>query len=262
MTTEQGKGSRIAMLCLHTSPLDQPGIGDAGGMNVYVRQLAHSLAQRGSSVDIYTRGEPGQPSVTLGGGVRVIPIPAGKPGPISKEALADHLGDFARAVGSNPGYEVIHSHYWMSGVVGLELAERWGIPLVHTMHTMGKVKKLLQPDAEEPPRRILAEQDLAHRANRLTANTSAEAEELVGYYGADATRVDVVPPGVDLSVFHPGDRPVPPGVPGRMRVVFAGRIQKLKGPQILVRALALLHRQRPELDVKLTILGPARVARN
>lgn len=255
MTTAQGNGNRIAMLCLHTSPVDQPGTGDAGGMNVYVRQLALSLAERGARVDIFTRGEAGALPASLGEGVRVIPIPAGAPGPISKESLADHLGDFTGAIGNNPGYDVIHSHYWMSGVVGLELAERWGIPLVHTMHTMGKVKKMLQPDAEEPPRRILAEQDLAHRADRLTANTRAEAEELTGYYGADARRVDLVPPGVDLSVFHPGDRPVAPGVPGRMRVVFAGRIQKLKGPQILVRALALLHRQRPDLDVKLTILG-------
>ncbi|WP_417219333.1 glycosyltransferase [Arthrobacter sp.] len=260
-----GRTPRVAMLCLHTSPLDQPGSGDAGGMNVYVRETALALAAAGALVDVFTRSaRPRDPDV-LADGVVVHHIPAGPDGPVSKEDLPRHLPDITAGIlqGGFGPYDVVHSHYWISGVVGLELAARWDIPLVHTMHTMAKVKRRLQHDADEPDSRVEAETVLATRATRLTANTAAEADELVADYGAPAARIDVVAPGVDLEVFRPegtriwiGDAGHTPGPAANpLRIAFAGRIQKLKGPHILLRALGLLARLRPDIDVELAIIG-------
>ncbi|MDO5743778.1 MAG: glycosyltransferase [Micrococcaceae bacterium] len=249
---------RIAMISLHTSPLEQPGSGDAGGMNVYVRHLALALGELGIGVDVFVRGAAEPRAVEMAPGVFCHEVPAGPPGKLSKEDLADHLEEAARAIleyatGLGP-YDAIHSHYWLSGVVGLRLADAWGVPMVHTMHTMGKVKKL-SAQTEESAARIHAELLLCREADRLTANTPAEVQELVDLYGAEPEIVDVVEPGVDLSCFHPGVCEQRQGPVGSLRVVFAGRLQKLKGPQILVRALGILARERPELDVKLSIIG-------
>ncbi|MDN5755208.1 MAG: glycosyltransferase [Arthrobacter sp.] len=255
----------VAMLCLHTSPLDQPGSGDAGGMNVYVREVALAMASSGLLVDIFTRGPRGTESVSLNERVRVHHVPAGPDGPLAKEDLPDHLPEItARIAGGDHGpFDIIHSHYWMSGIVGLELASRWELPLVHTMHTLAKVKRRLQQDAEESDRRVEAETQLARRATRLTANSQAEADELVTDYGAEPSRIDLVVPGVNLQTFHPegprmwvadaGHTPGPAVDP--LRLVFAGRIQKLKGPQVLLRALGLLARTRPDIEVELAIIG-------
>lgn len=249
---------RIAMISLHTSPLEQPGSGDAGGMNVYVRHLALALGGLGVGVDVFVRGEAEPRAIEMAPGVFCHEVPAGPAGKLSKEDLADHLEDAARAIrdyatGFAP-YDVIHSHYWLSGVVGLRLGEAWGVPVVHTMHTMGKVKKL-SAQSEESAARIGAEMVLCREAQRLTANTPAEVQELVDLYGSAPGIVDVVEPGVDLSCFHPGVCPQRQSPVGSLRVVFAGRLQKLKGPQILVRALGILAREHPELDVKLSVIG-------
>ncbi|MBM6623349.1 glycosyltransferase [Micrococcaceae bacterium RIT802] len=256
---------RVAMLCLHTSPLDQPGSGDAGGMNVYVREVALALAAAGSVVDIFTRGSRTQHSVAIGNAVVVHHIAAGPDGPVSKEDLPGYLPEITAGIlsGGFGPYDVVHSHYWMSGIVGLELAARWDVPLVHTMHTMAKVKRRLQHDADEPDSRVEAETVLAARATRLTANTAAEADELVADYGAARGHIDLVAPGVNLQVFRPegpriwigdaGHTPGPAADP--LRIAFAGRIQKLKGPQVLLRALGLLARKRPDIDVELAIIG-------
>ena len=260
---------RVAFLSLHTSPMEQPGSGDAGGMNVYIRGLASALAENGVEVEIFTRStDARQPAVEHPDpGVCVHNVLAGPPRKLPKEELPELLhsmvAEIERIRERQPHgrYDIIHSHYWVSGVAGLELSGLWGVPLVHTMHTMAKVKNLLLQSGEkpEPRRRELGEHHIVDGATRLIANTTAEAAELVSHYNADFDHIDVAPPGVDLSVFTPAFRSrsrSERGVrPGTFHLLFAGRIQRLKGPQILVKAAALLRERRPDIDLKLTILG-------
>ena len=260
---------RVAFLSLHTSPMEQPGSGDAGGMNVYVRALAAALAETGIEVEIFTRSTSArQPAVEHPApGVCVHNVLAGPTRKLPKEELPELLHsmvaeiDRIRQLQPHGRYDVIHSHYWVSGVAGLELSQLWGLPLVHTMHTMAKVKNLLLESGErpEPRRREEGEQRIVDGATRLIANTGTEAAELVSHYHADADRIDVAAPGVDLDVFTPAFRSaaraehgVPPGT---FHLLFAGRIQRLKGPQVLIRAAALLRSRRPDIDLQLTILG-------
>ncbi len=259
-----GPGPRVAMLSVHTSPLDQPGTGDAGGMNVYVLELARALARHGAEVEIYTRAtSSAQPKVVdAEPGVRVLHVPAGPFEGLDKHDLPGQLCAFTAGVlraeaHRPPGwYDVVHSHYWLSGQVGWLAAERWDVPLVHTMHTMAKVKNaaLAPGDAPEPLGRVIGEEQVVAESDALVASTREEAEDLVREYGADPDRVHVVSPGVDLDVFAPWipgpgrtadeerravrtrlglptDRPV---------VLFAGRVQLLKGPDVLVRALGVM----------------------
>jgi D-inositol-3-phosphate glycosyltransferase len=260
---------RVAFLSLHTSPMEQPGSGDAGGMNVYIRHLASALAATGVEVDIFTRSaDAGRPAVEHPDqGVRVHNIVAGPRRNVAKEELPELLYslvpeiDRTRSRQSSRHYDLIHSHYWISGLAGLELSRQWNVPLVHTMHTMAKAKNLaLRPgEKPEPRRRADGEHWIVDGASRLIANTGAETAELVSYYDADFDRIDVVPPGVDLSTFTPAFRrrsraahAIPPGA---FHLLFAGRIQWLKGPHVLVQAAALLRRRRPDIDLKVTILG-------
>jgi D-inositol-3-phosphate glycosyltransferase len=260
---------RVALLSLHTSPMEQPGSGDAGGMNVYIRELASALAETGVEVEIFTRStSAGQPAVEHPGpGVCVHNVLAGPPRKIPKEDLPGLLHSLVAEIEQirqrqpHGRYDVIHSHYWVSGIAGLELSELWGVPLVHTMHTMAKVKNLLLESGEhpEPRRRELGEHRIVDGAARLIANTSAEAEELVSHYNADFDQIDVAPPGVDLRTFTPAFRArsrAERGVPREaFHLVFAGRIQRLKGPHVLLKAAALLRSRRPEINLRLTILG-------
>ncbi len=260
---------RVAMLSLHTSPLDQPGGGDAGGMNVYVRHLALELAATGVSVDIYTRRTAAeQPDhVQLAGRVTVHHITAGPFAKVSKESLPELIPDMARAVADHvaalPGEAVtlIHSHYWVSGMAGILVAQQLDLPLVHTMHTMARVKNhhLAQGQSAEPGIREDGEQHIVSAATRLIANTAAEAAELEGHYDGCEQRIDVVSPGVDLKVFKPAFRDRSRQEMGverqRFHVVFAGRLQRLKGPHVLVKAAALLRTERPDIDLQLTFLG-------
>ncbi|MGZ4660830.1 MAG: D-inositol-3-phosphate glycosyltransferase [Arthrobacter sp.] len=249
--------------------MEQPGSGDAGGMNVYVRALASALAELGVEVEIFTRStSSGQPAVEHPDpGVCVHNVISGPPRKLPKEELPELLhsmvAEIERIRQRQPHgrYDVIHSHYWVSGVAGLELSKLWDIPLVHTMHTMAKVKNLLLHSGEqpEPRRREDGEHRIVEGAARLIANTSAEAAELVSHYNADFDHIDVAPPGVDLTVFTPAFRSrsraehnVPPG---KFHLLFAGRIQRLKGPQILVEAASLLRSRRPDIDLQITILG-------
>ncbi|MHA7146615.1 D-inositol-3-phosphate glycosyltransferase [Arthrobacter sp. TmT3-37] len=260
---------RVAMLSLHTSPLEQPGAGDAGGMNVYVRSTALELARVGIEVEIFTReaGEGRPRREILGDGVVVHHLDAGPRHRIPKEALPGLKTTFADAITDVAGlladghFDVLHSHYWVSGTVGLTLSREMNLPLVHSMHTMAKVKNLHMKaiSSPEPAERIAGEQDIVTGAARLIANTRTEAAELVSLYGATRDRVDVVAPGVDLSTFHPGDRDAARTAlafpPDQFHVVFAGRIQKLKGPQVLVAAAAELRRRRPDIPLAVSILG-------
>ena len=258
---------RVAMISLHTSPLDQPGTGDAGGMNVYVVELAKRLATRGIEVDVFTRATTSAlpPSVLAADGVLVRHITAGPFEGLTKAGLPGQLCVFAREVlraeAAQPvgHYDVVHSHYWLSGQVGALARDRWGVPLVHSMHTMAKVKNdaLADGDTPEPEGRIIGEQQVVAAADMLVANTDLEAKQLINLYDADPGRVEVVHPGVDLEVFRPQDRSVARtalGLPQQARVLlFAGRIQPLKAPDVLLRAVGVLLEESPDLRSRLVV---------
>ncbi|WP_373562890.1 D-inositol-3-phosphate glycosyltransferase [Nocardioides campestrisoli] len=258
---------RVAMISLHTSPLDQPGTGDAGGMNVYVLELARRLGQQGVEVDIFTRATSSSLPATVEAapGVLVRHVAAGPYEGLAKADLPAQLCAFAREVlraeACQPvgHYDVVHSHYWLSGQVGMLARDRWQVPLVHSMHTMAKVKNaaLATGDAPEPTARLIGEQQVVAAADVLVANTAQEAGQLVDLYEADPARVEVVHPGVDLGVFRPQD------VAGARRqlglpldahvLLFAGRIQPLKAPDVLLRAVAVLLELDPGLRSRLVV---------
>ncbi|QTE31262.1 D-inositol-3-phosphate glycosyltransferase [Pengzhenrongella sicca] len=267
------------MLSVHTSPLAQPGTGDAGGLNVYVTGLSRALARLGARVEIFTRStasrqadvvelDEGDPSVL------VRHIPAGPFEGLDKSDLPGQLCAFTAGVlrteaGRAPDhYDVVHSHYWLSGQVGWLAADRWDVPLVHTMHTLAKVKNaaLAPGDAPEPRGRVIGEEQVVAAADALVASTAQEADDLVSRYGADPTAVHVVAPGLDLDLFHP---PLPAaggraalrarlGLPAdRPVVLFAGRIQALKAPDVLVRAIAVLAATGRPVPLLVLLGGPS-----
>jgi D-inositol-3-phosphate glycosyltransferase len=254
------------MLSVHTSPLDSPGGGDAGGMNVYVVETARRLAAAGVAVEIFTRATSSdQPArVQLEPGVLVRHVTAGPFEGLAKADLPAQLCAFTAGVlraeaFQEPGwYDVIHSHYWLSGQVGWLARERWGVPLVHSAHTLAKVKNALLADGDEPePRaRVIGEEQVVAEADRLIASSADEADALVTRYGADPHRVRTVAPGVDLATFTPGD-----GAAARRRLglrdaptlLFVGRIQALKAPDVLLRAAAALRAEFPAVQV--VVLG-------
>ena len=255
------------MISLHTSPLDQPGIGDAGGMNVYVIELAKRLAGQGIEVDIFTRATSSSvpPIVRAADGIQVRNIHAGPFEGLTKGELPGQLCTFAREVlraeAEQPlgHYDAVHSHYWLSGQVGALARDRWGVPLIHSMHTMAKVKNdaLADGDTPEPAARILGEEQVVAAADMLIANTGLEAKQLIELYDADPGQVEVVHPGVDLSVFRPLDKAsarAALGLPLDAHVLlFAGRIQPLKAPDVLLRAVAELLRRDPSLRSRLVV---------
>jgi D-inositol-3-phosphate glycosyltransferase len=259
---------RVAMLSVHTSPLDRPGGGDAGGLNVYVVETAKRLADRGVSVEIFTRATSSDvaPTVLMHPGVLVRNVTAGPFEGLGKSDLPAQLCAFSAAVlrteaYHEPGwYDLIHSHYWLSGQVGWLASERWGVPLVHTAHTLSKVKNtaLAEGDAPEPLARIIGEEQVVAAADRLIASTDEEAAQLVSLYGADPARVDTVPPGVDLDVFSPGDGSAVRTALGLsaddLMLLFVGRIQPLKAPDVLLRAIAELRAQSPTLTRRLQLV--------
>lgn len=253
--------NRIAMISLHTSPLDQPGCGSAGGMNVYVKELSKRLARSGIQVEIFTRAVrsalPAVLEVVPGVHLHHVYVGPGnarqnRPGQIrafAREVLARKQGPF----------DVIHSHYWLSGQAGILIRDQSGVPLVHSMHTMARIKNqsLAIGDEPEPELRVCAEEQIVQQADVLVANTVLEARQLINFYDADPTRIEVVHPGVDLDVFRPVERMaarrkigLPPD--GHL-VVFAGRIQPLKGPEILLQAAAVLLDRNPSLRGRLVV---------
>lgn len=273
MTDAQpGRGPRVAMLSVHTSPLDQPGTGDAGGMNVYVLELARALARHGAEVEIFTRATTSaQPrEVTDVDGVTVRHVAAGPFEGLDKNDLPGQLCAFTagvlRAEAHRPvgWYDVVHSHYWLSGQVGWLAADRWDVPLVHTMHTMARVKNaaLAPGDAPEPLGRIVGEEQVVAESDALVASTPEEARDLVADYAADPARVHVVPPGVDLDLFAPRDEPRAAlrarlGLPEGPVVLFAGRVQALKAPDVLVRALGVLAARGAAVPTLVVLGGPS-----
>lgn len=264
---------RIAVLSIHTSPLDQPGTGDAGGMNVYVVETSTRIAEAGVEVEIYTRATSSSlpPSVELAPGVTVRHVTAGPFEGLTKDQLPGQLcavtAGLLRAEASRPEgwFDLIHSHYWLSGQVGWLASERWNVPLVHTMHTLARVKnsELADGDRPEPEVRVIGEQQVVDAATRLVANTSEEKRQLVDLYGADPRRVDVVHPGVDLATFRPGDRAAARRAKGlasdSIVLLFVGRIQPLKAPDVVLGAAAVLA-QNPSIRDRLRVVvcgGPS-----
>ncbi|WP_425425896.1 MULTISPECIES: D-inositol-3-phosphate glycosyltransferase [Amycolatopsis] len=265
---------RVAVLSVHTSPLEQPGTGDAGGMNVYITHTAVEMANRGISVEVFTRATSSDqpPAAELAPGVLVRHIPAGPFEPLGRDELPAQLCAFTSGVlraeaFHEPGYyDVIHSHYWLSGQVGWLARDRWGVPLVHTAHTLAKVKNaaLAEGDKPEPRTRVFGEEQVVAEADCLVANTPVEARQLVSLYDADPHSVHIVAPGVDLERFTPGSRDAARdrfGLPRDAVVLaFAGRIQPLKAPDVLLHAAAHLLQRRPGLRDRLVVLvvgGPS-----
>ena len=255
---------RIAVLMVHTSPLEQPGIGDAGGMNIYVVESAQRMAAMGVSVDIFTRRtDPAAESIIgISPGVRVRHFDCGH-GWLTKEQLPTHIAGLSREflrIMKEENYDVIHSHYWISGKVAMPAAKEFGIPLVHTMHTMARVKNmnLAEGEVPEPMIRVQGETQVVAAADALIANTDAEAASLVSLYDACPDNVHVVTPGVDLYTFTPGlgrsaSRTVIDMPQEGLVVSFVGRIQPHKGPEVLIRATSELVKHSPLLRSKLIV---------
>jgi D-inositol-3-phosphate glycosyltransferase len=258
---------RIATLSVHTSPLDQPGGGDAGGMNVYISEVSKQLAGMGIEVEIFTRATCSDlpPRVELAPGVTVRHISAGPFEGLDKNDLPAQLCAFTSGVlreeaSHEPGwFDLVHSHYWLSGQVGWLAKERWGVPLVHTMHTMARVKNaaLAEGDAPEPQLRAIGEAQVVEAADRMVASTAEEAGQLVDLYGADPARVATIAPGVDLGVFAPGSRAEARrriGVPAdAVMLLFVGRIQALKAPDVVLAAAAELLAADPSIRDRLVV---------
>ena len=256
------KPSRVAMISLHTSPKDQPGTGDAGGMNVYILSVARRLAEQGIAVDVFTRcaGREVPEVEAISPGSRVIQIQAGPCAPVSKEELPSLVSAFAGGVvehaardqgpHSHSPYDVVHSHYWLSGWVGAMAKTIWGVPHVASFHTLAKVKNeaLAPGDRPEPSERLRGELRVVRGADRIVAPTSVEASELMGLYGAAPDRIRVVAPGVDRSLFVPSPKPEALerlGLQDRRLLLFVGRLQPLKGPDLAIRAFSEAVRADP-----------------
>jgi D-inositol-3-phosphate glycosyltransferase len=265
---------RVCVLSVHTSPLEQAGTGDAGGMNVYVVETATRMARRGVAVEIFTRATSSEqpPVAALAPGVLVRHVAAGPFEGLGKNDLPSQLCAFTAGVlraeaRHEPGYyDVIHSHYWLSGQVGWLARDRWGVPLVHSAHTLARVKNaaLAEGDEPEPMVRVIGEDQVVAEADRLISNTEEEARQLVELYHADPQRTVTIPPGVDLGRFRRGGRAaarVQLGLPRDAVVLaFVGRIQPLKGPDVLLRAAAELIRRDPTMRERLVVLvagGPS-----
>ena len=249
---------RLAVLSLHTSPLAQPGQGDSGGMNVYVRELVSSLAQAGVDSTVYTRRWANNlpDEVVVEPGFRVVHVDAGSP-ELAKEHLPEVVDEFTagvlRDIDGRGGVGAVHANYWLSGVAGHAIKHRLDVPLVSTFHTLARVKA--ETGDDEPERRIAAESDVIACSDSITASCPAEAEQLVRLYGAPRERIELVPPGVAHAFFSPGDRAGARAALGlavdRPVLLFVGRIQPLKGLEVAIAALAELERD----DAMLVVVG-------
>jgi D-inositol-3-phosphate glycosyltransferase len=243
---------RICMLSVHTCPLAALGGKETGGMNVYVRELSLALSRQGHTVDIYTRSQDTcAPRVSheLDTGARVFHITAGPEEPIAKEDIYANLPVFVEQVEwitarLQRRYDVIHSHYWLSGLAARELSTAWSqVPIVQMFHTLGHMKNRIAQAPHEiaPPLRIDSEAEIMGFTDRIVAGSPLDKAQMVWLYGADANKIEVIPPGVDRSRFRPID-PLEAkaflGVPAEKRLIlFVGRIEPLKGVDTLLRAM-------------------------
>lgn len=261
---------RVAMLSYHTCPLATLGGKDTGGMNVYVRELSHMLGAKGVHVDVYTRSQDEHvPHVVhdLGFGNRVVHVPAGPELPLPKQTLAEYIDSFRDYIidfseRKNLEYDIIHSHYWMSGIAGKDLKEQWGAPLVHMFHTLGLMKNRIARGGEfEGDYRIRGEREVLRHADKIIAATTAELAQLQWLYEVRTDYITIVPPGVDLEHFYPIPKDeareylnIPPDI---KMILFVGRIEPLKGIDTLIKAMALM-REKGVMDkhkICLSVIG-------
>lgn len=250
---------RVAVLSVHTSPLEPPGSGDAGGMNVYIREVAAEMARRGVRSDIFSRRtDPDEPGVQeVAPGVRVFSARAGPVRPVHKDRLPRLVRRFAESIADIGPYDVIHAHYWLSGVSGSYLKRLWDVPLVVSFHTLARVKDVASTgETPEPIFRKRGEARVIRAADRILAPTEIERGQLLDLYDADPSAIHVVPPGVDLERFTPGEAGAARrrfGFEDTPTIVFVGRLQPFKGTDLAVQALARLGRMVP--DARLVIVG-------
>lgn len=258
------------MLSYHTCPLATLGGKDTGGMNVYVRELTRQLGQMGIHVDVFTRSQDDHvPHVLheLGYGNRVVHVPAGPETPLPKEELANYIPQFVDGIkefACEKGirYDIIHSHYWMSGIAAASLSDLWaGAPIIHMFHTLGEMKnRVARSEAErEGEYRINGEKQVLRRAKRIVVSTLAELTQLRFLYKADASKLVVIPPGVDVSHFYPipsDEAKMYVGLkPEDRMVLFVGRIEPLKGVDTLIHAMCCLQLKDKRRPVHLAIIG-------
>ncbi|MEP7137640.1 MAG: glycosyltransferase [Chloroflexota bacterium] len=261
---------RIAMLSYHTCPLATLGGKDTGGMNVYVRELTRQLGHMGIHVDVFTRSQDDHvPHVLheLGYGNRVVHVPAGPEHPVSKQAMANYIPEFVDGVNQfalekNIKYDIIHSHYWMSGIAAAALSDLWaGTPIVHMFHTLGEMKnRIARTEAErEGSYRLDGERQVLGRVDRITVATLAELTQLRFLYKADPNKMVVIPPGVDVGHFYPipsDEAKTYIGLkPEHRMILFVGRIEPLKGVDTLIQAMACLDLKDTSRPVHLAIIG-------
>ncbi|HTK10235.1 MAG TPA: glycosyltransferase [Ktedonobacteraceae bacterium] len=253
----------VAMLSVHTSPLDTPGkTKDAGGMNVYMRELAYELALQHQKIDIFTRwtNEHTPQIVQVAPGLRVIHIQAGPKTAVAKQDLYQYLPAFVRNLEEfvrreEGSYDLLHSHYWLSGVAAMELAARWDVPHVTMFHTLGKLKQQANPREPESPLRLEMEQRVIQQADVIVAATAEERMQMIRGCGASSHRVEVVPCGVNLQLFQPYDAPQHArerfGLHADLPILlFAGRLDPFKGPDLLLHAASLMQE-----DAQVVIAG-------
>ena len=243
----------IAMLSMHTSPLEMPGsTRDAGGLNVYINQLTRELGQSQISIDIFTRRtDKYTPKVVqITPQVRVIHIQAGPSTPIQKHEIYQYVADFAQHIdefrrNENRHYDVLHSHYWLSGAAALQLAHRWAIPHITMFHTLAHLKQLANPDETEPSIRLDMERRLIQQADYIIASTNDERIQIIRHCGATPGQVRVIPCGIDLKLFKPQDQQqarIKLGLGQREPVLlFVGRLDPFKGPDLLLRSAAMME---------------------
>ncbi len=262
---------RIAMLSVHTCPLAVLGGKKTGGMNVYVRELSREFGRRGIKVDVFTRSQnPCIPHVNemLGENARVIHIPTGPETPLDPDQVYPHLPEFvtnvlAFAAQADIRYDLIYSHYWLSGVAAHELRARWGVPVAQMFHTLGLMKERIAGEPADYPTtlRAFGEADIMSWADRLIAATPAERAQMLWLYRANRRAIEIVPPGVDLARFHPLPSEAAKQAlglpPNRRMLLFVGRIEPLKAVDTIFAAMALIKEAAPHLleNLCLTIIG-------
>ena len=242
--------NRVAFISFHACPLASPGEGKSGGMNVYARQLALALGNTGVHVDIFTRGHTEAESkiTEIASGVRVIHLPGG-PAETAVDGLFPHLPEFSQALlefqrETGLTYQAVHSHYWLSGWVGQQMAIEWRVPHILTFHTLSLIKMQSRAGESEPATRQQVEQELMASADHIVAFSPHERDAMVRLYQADATRIGLIPCGVDLSLFRPLDQQEVReklGLNGEKVLLYVGRIEPLKGLELLLHTAAQLQ---------------------
>ena len=243
---------RVAYLSYHTCPLRQPGAGDAGGMNVYIHELAATMAQRGIEVDVFTRrtNSSDEDVIEVAGRYRVFHLTAGPPEPLPIGELWPYVNEFSEGIIAtgyeNGGYDLVHSHYWLSGWAGILVKEALAVPLANSFHTLGRIKDLTRRADEAPSSgaRLATEQEVISRSDCVVASTPLEADELMEHYGASPERLCVSPPGINHQIFRPGNRSEARssiGMADTPIVLFVGRIQPLKGLDVALEAVGALE---------------------